>query len=393
MWVWGNNVSLHKSAALLMFTIIAFLNSIDVAAYKVQTDTNTEVHQYITQESRDIWTDMPIELYAHFINTYTDDINGTFDLADDLISASGEEDLGPEYMPYMRHFWEPDDADIYYDNGLGQSGSSWVKASDYFSHYVKPNYQKGNKDEAYYYLGRIAHLLQDATVPAHVHLDPHWSVFGDDSLEEYTGVYFTYFDGTELNGQQYNYEALPNMQTFFWSYVEPEDTENSELFRLFWYTAQKTQYYASDDVDGNSIYHSLDDYQYSFSPPLWYGEATNIVSSHLALADDDEHDQGTDVQHIASNVVPHAMKATAGLYRLFWHQVADNEWPEYCHDAQNTCQTSLKGKDSWTDRNVKNFYIDDGVDQYAYVSIADLDENGKKDVVVCEQYIGWRYIL
>ena len=40
---------------------------------------------------------------------------------------------------------------------------------------------------------------------------------------------------------------------FNWSLVEPKrvpDKQFIELFRLFWYTAQKTQYWASDDEDG-----------------------------------------------------------------------------------------------------------------------------------------------
>lgn len=41
-------------------------------------------------------------------------------------------------------------------------------------------YESGNFEKVYWYLGRICHLLQDLTVPAHVHGDLHWLDFEDD---------------------------------------------------------------------------------------------------------------------------------------------------------------------------------------------------------------------
>ena len=37
------------------------------------------------------------------------------------------------------------------------------------------------------------------------------------------------------------------------------------MLRLFWYTAQKTQYFASDDVDGNIIYQDINNNQQNWS--------------------------------------------------------------------------------------------------------------------------------
>ena len=34
-------------------------------------------------------------------------------------------------------------------------------------------YKSGDKETAYFYLGRIVHLLSDMSVPAHVHNDSH----------------------------------------------------------------------------------------------------------------------------------------------------------------------------------------------------------------------------
>lgn len=44
-----------------------------------------------------------------------------------------------------------------------------------------------------------------------------------------------------------------------WKEVEPSwpnDRENIELFRVFWYTAQKTQYLVSDEVNGKSAFQN-----------------------------------------------------------------------------------------------------------------------------------------
>ena len=75
----------------------------------------------------------------------------------------------------------------------------------------------------------------------------------------------------------------------------PQVIQPSHTLKFFWYTAQKTQYFASDDSDGNSVYVNLSGIQKSFSPSLWTGDGATMVSSSSDLADDDVSDTGADM--------------------------------------------------------------------------------------------------
>jgi len=103
------------------------------------------------------------------------------------------------------------------------------------------------------------------------------------------------------------------------------------------------------------------------------------------IDDDKDNNSGPYVAQEAEVVVPHAMKATAGLYRLFWEVVHSYDWPTYHHDYRRTGFTLLKGdltsasqvrKTEWT---LDNSGAPAAID---HPSIADLDRNGKMEIVV-----------
>lgn len=79
------------------------------------------------------------------------------------------------YYGFSHHFMNPDLPDD--NNGLDYPGGDDPGAYWYADVYWKtakslyPN--EDTRGLAYWYLGRIAHLLADMSVPAHVHLDPH----------------------------------------------------------------------------------------------------------------------------------------------------------------------------------------------------------------------------
>lgn len=272
----------HYVYAVFMAILLIILSS-DVIPYKMETP-NMTVHQHITKEASKVWKLAPFEIKNHTNSDITAELdNLEFQEGEDTIVGSGEEDVNnsKESHPYFRHFWNPDEPNGGdYDEGLVVFESSYERARRFWTKKVIPAYLKGDINESYYWLGRVAHLLEDASQPSHVLLDCHpgselylvgracgqsnGDGGADDSvLEEYTGRNFTLFQnrynwtGSNFVGQQYNYETLPNMDNFNWKEVEansPLDKQNIELFRLFWYVAQKTQYFASDDVDGNFEY-------------------------------------------------------------------------------------------------------------------------------------------
>jgi len=273
--------------------ILLFIFLLDLTTYAYTVETNQEVHQYLTNESKETWKLIPSEIKDHLITPLNQTIDEKgFKAGEDTTTGSGEEDkeLSLEDFfcagrPFCRHFWQPDNPGSPsteiddYDDGLASFGSSYRKALELWQTKVIPNYLNRNFNESYYWLGRVAHLLEDTAQQSHVHLDSHGgtSLGGTSILEDYTGSNFSRlrntsnWKGNNFAGQQYHYENL--IDNFNWSTVEPKDKQFIELFRLFWYTAQKTQYWASDDNDGNMVYEDLDGNQQN-----WQCEGINNLN-------------------------------------------------------------------------------------------------------------------
>ena len=79
--------------------------------------------------------------------------------------GSIDEDDDPNYV---NHFFNPRTG----GRGLGASETAPQRASHLWSDALQ-NYRAGQRTDAYANLGRVMHLLQDMTSPAHVHLDVH----------------------------------------------------------------------------------------------------------------------------------------------------------------------------------------------------------------------------
>ena len=322
---------------------------------------NPPVHQWIAYQARWIWTTQEIDNYI-FKNNYNDILDSSGYSSDEgVLIGAGEEDedetdpiyCGGSYYPYNKpfcwHFWDPDiPQNGNYNVGWTdpiygtQYGSSYTKALYLWNNKVIPLYNSGNKNEAYYWLGRVVHLLEDATVPAHTHDDTHVEIGGvdvnDDEYEDFFSDYSTswndglsnwqHFIGSNYWGQQYNYENI-NLPLGV-------KTNPTNLFKLFWYTTQKTQYYASDDVSGNSDYRrETGSSAYLINPSLWQSESVTIFSNPSDLENGWGSGNIPNLKKEAEALIPHSMKAIAGLYRLFWVETKDQGCPAACCDSNH----------------------------------------------------------
>jgi hypothetical protein len=332
---------------------------------------------------------------------YTVDYEG-----DDLVTGSSAEDAvnvtdprsGLRTPAFASHFWDPD---IHFsavpgdfDGGLSVSvrvscvsakttncrirQSSYHRAQGLWATAVSL-YRDGKTREAYYVLGRIAHLLEDLTVPAHVHGDNHngdkkskpflhtccgGKRHGDsrvDTVETYTA------DKAVLQGMDrkkvraYKDEKL--LSDDIWESLDAD--QKGRLFKLFWFTAQKTQYWASngdqnpDGPDPDEVQCSedipdastiCDEYAFGTlgKPNIYFDKDGNTgflpldlwssTNSPLTLPCRINTSTPGEQERMAKALLGHALSAVSGLYRLFWDQTHDADGDGYgivtdCDDA------------------------------------------------------------
>lgn len=290
---------------------------------------------------------------------------------DDLVVGASEEDsdiiearlISVRFLvpSYMEHFWNPDIgnghlgfcADVDFgcpgsDQGMITLGGSYARAEGLFQMAVQ-RYTDGSILEGYYLLGRVAHLLSDLTVPAHVHGDAHPGPLGrrfagsceqgcgavdGEPLENFlkSAKRLRVFDGVDVTAYRFA-SLLQGVSDFTWPAVSPAWVKNPALFRLFWFTAQTTQYLASSgdpalrgrceagDVcfafarGDEGGYARADGSPGALVAPLWAGP--------IVLRDPCQVSRR--LKETARFTVPHALAAVAGLYRLFWDATHDDD--------------------------------------------------------------------
>lgn len=163
------------------------------------------------------------------------------------------------------------------------------------------SYEVGSKALAYYYLGRVAHLLADMCVPAHVHLDRHVALQKDADFYEYNTSANKRFMLWGLDGER----SGPTGQVRLYQGLE-------ELFRA---TVNYTEEYPSWNLNGILQADGQDDPDI----PNEGRHGPELVGSDLRWDMDD-------YWLVADDLMPWAMEQSAALYRLFYRQV-DIEGP------------------------------------------------------------------
>jgi len=311
-----------------------------------------------------------------------------------LIEGTWEEDLDvikPSFDPlsnycYDSHYWDPKNQDIF-DKGMSNCNNAlrdaleplvnnnasepykgrWAKAVYY--------YRANNLPEAYYWLGRTAHLLMDMSVPAHTLLDAHGlylNLQSTNSYERYTGVHYTDIDWTspspntdipiisELNSYSipntYSSDGGGDVAKLFYNLAQisndfdsdnkpgEKDTGNFNYYPgkndisatkeiqtieliSFWGTLQATGVlgvdYEIDDSNGRSIY-----YHQSFFNKIATSDYVNVlyadVSNDFFIDIDKNFGYGYDViptsvlKRNQAKLQARAIGYVAALYQLFW---------------------------------------------------------------------------
>jgi parallel beta-helix repeat protein len=283
--------------------IPGLMNTQHVEAYDIQDDGNP-VHEYIVGRAIGLylnelgWED-EFNYYYYTIQQgarHEDLCDHVWDLGDETISK----------VTYT-HFWDadkgPDDpvdaVDVWSDED-----NAWQKAQILWG-MALGEYANGDKETAYHFLGHVAHLLQDMSVPAHAHEDTHpdWD---DDFFEVWMNT---------------NYELSPEEEEYL-EEAGPVSTQGwgRPLYFLFYTMNQIGDYFPSNDCNGDDI----DKVEYGG----WMGGVGGVYEQlgmnsitwpkYLNdIYDDPWTPNITALKVIRQYSYLYSIRATAGLFQLF----------------------------------------------------------------------------
>ena len=282
----------------LLIMVIGLTGAQDVFAYTVGHDGDDPVHEYTVERGMALYlaTQSNTEMLS-----YLDTIKAGAkheDLHDHVADRSGIYLTQP-------HFWDGDKGpDDPVDNliwPLDSTINSWQKAQVLWG-MALGEYRSGDKSAAYEYLGHVAHLLADQSVPAHAHEDAHPE---GDIYEDWM---------TSANAQLTTSEMT---QLISDGPVDiPEDTPFGPLYYLFYTMNQIGDYFPSDGEDGDSGWNAA------------YGDWIGDVYANLPEVDQSDLDDGDDntaiLQTIRAHSYLYAIRATAALFDLCWEEASSN---------------------------------------------------------------------
>ena len=321
---------LSNCARVKAIALVILLASLSQLLSQVPTSVSaweeSHVHPRLSREAAEL---LPLGSAMH---------GEIFDYMDDIEFGSEDEDnndviydlpgLGIRCLP---HFWDadmgPDDpvhlGVLGYPNAYQKSVELLRKALYW--------YGEGRPWRAYRLLGRIAHLIEDQCVPAHVHEDMHpgfwageWAPFadtlggGDDSLEDWfyeSGEYLNWGDQSTLGAGMIKFPDE----------VEEEmrgGDQTAGMYYLMYTTNQVADYFASDHCDGDT--DDPEGWMDYSDFPTWPTEASGLSDNDrawipLTLAwRDDDNDEDGDLSAIISKTIPYGIRAVATLYKLFY---------------------------------------------------------------------------
>ncbi len=266
-------------------------------------------------------------------------------------SRWGSSHCGVQSISYLQHGYNPITGGGWANLGdidaLSYSVTRWEEALR--------DYRSGYKDDAYFGLGRVCHLVEDMTSPAHVHGDVH--IFGDD-FESWGPIHFgeynfstlglssyipggTIFlpDGTEVEGKSiqgimhsmalftYNLSRFHG-GNFTWG-QDPPDSElnrmSNDTLRWDWWTLgwyiENVGYYYPDPLGNSNWWECVGDSSYfylenidQFTPAVFEKPGVYEVSPNTRPL----------VQIYGDFLYPKCVEYCAGLLRVFIRTVVAN---------------------------------------------------------------------
>ena len=297
--------------ALLLMLGLTFVIPATVSAdpWNSESKHGDPVHLHISREAAKVWPSefrMDHELWTYLENGAN--IGGYY-TGDDILEGSWEQDYPNADMRWMEHFWDADNSSNPYNYGYDLTtvyDSAYTSALEYW--YDAIDTYPTDKALAYYYLGNVAHYLEDMSVPEHVKLHAHATAY---TYEKYVTANYTTWNTTspiDVTGD-------PVYATSLWTH--PADESQPLLFRLFYHINQLAdaeacigdwaifweECYSGDARDRYGVYHAE-----------WAG-----VEPSCPIDSSEFHIQ-------ANKLMPLIFQYVGGLYALFWDRLYEPEF-------------------------------------------------------------------
>ncbi len=166
----------RRGIVLLLISAAVLLSAAPADAYD-----HKHTHRWLTRQAAQLLVQAYPGQYDELLE-YIDEVAAGAEHEDDLF-VDGDND--PQTLRVMRHFYRPVDG-----AGLSMYGQTFPTSYQWAIEGSEANewdwndgmvaWRAGDRDEAYFVLGHVVHLIQDLTVPAHTHLDVHGPPSGDD---------------------------------------------------------------------------------------------------------------------------------------------------------------------------------------------------------------------
>lgn len=288
---------LQGAVSVLLVTVMLLICTYNAAAYTVGDDGDDPVHEYTVEQGMALYV-------ATQINPEMSSYLGTIqagarheDLHDHITDRTGIFNL----FTTITHFWDGDkgpgdpvDMVVVGENGI----NAWQKAEVLWG-MALGEYRSGDLDNAYEYLGHVAHLLADQSVPAHAHEDVHSTDYYEDWMT---------LSHAQLTPGEVDLLLLDGPVEI------PEGTPFGPLYYLFYTMNQIGDFFPSDDYPGDSGFNA--------AYGDWIGDV--YASLHLPHVSQDDIDETASLQTIRFHSYLYAIRATAALFKLFWQEASSH---------------------------------------------------------------------
>ena len=189
---------LFRRPSLLLAALIPAVWLLTAAAPQTASAYDPKwTHRWIARKAIEILQHQFGDQYP-LLDEWAESIVDGCEHEDDII-LDGDTDI--QTVRLMRHFYRPTDGAglSLQPFGVFPNSQEWGAVANDQNEWDYTDalaaYQRGDLDEAFFALGHVVHLTQDATVPAHTHLDDHGPPNGDFYEKWCTSQMRSEFDG------------------------------------------------------------------------------------------------------------------------------------------------------------------------------------------------------